>query len=473
MISMKDAFDKIQLKQVETENSEGFKLVECIGEGGQGAVYSTQRRNLLVKLSIVKEDASELVKNTYRRYRLLRGRQDLPSYLAKPLGEIKPIIKKGLIIYGYVMELMEDMVSLHSVFRKNGEEPTAYIKRMGGIKRMYVILRKIAEILDGIHSIGYVYGDLNPNNVFISNDPAYSEVQLIDCDNLMIAADCTGFIYYPGYGSPEILKGLTKNNSNTDSWSYAVLAFFTLRQAMPFQGKMVMDAGTMELSQLERKAEMGELPFIDDDENNSAAHALPKDVMEPPALQQLFQNTFGKDSTPYTRPVLQDWIDTFLEWENRFVKCANKGCGSDYLKYKGVNQCPFCDKKTIEPYAVCRKMIRHGASCSPFDAPQITSDSSIILEIPISEYKMLQLEVRLDANSKKIYIKQISDCDITVEWSIKGVGKGKTVNLRSNIQTGFSVVNKEDNYLQFPEYTFSEGSKARGVLEFTCRGLND
>ena len=62
MISTKDALDKIQLKQVETENSEVFKLVECIGEGGQGAVYSTQRKNLLVKLSIVKENSREFIK---------------------------------------------------------------------------------------------------------------------------------------------------------------------------------------------------------------------------------------------------------------------------------------------------------------------------------------------------------------------------------------------------------------------------
>ncbi|MCQ2061104.1 MAG: serine/threonine protein kinase [Fibrobacter sp.] len=474
MISMKDKLDKIQLTQVGTENSEVFKLVECIGEGGQGAVYTTQRKNLLVKLSIAKEDADDIIKAKYRRYGTLRGRRDLPSYLAKPLSEITPIVRDGFIVYGYVMELMEDMVSLHSLFRKNGEKPTVYISRMGGIQRMYVILRKIAEILDGIHSIGYVYGDLNPNNVFISKDPAYTEVQLIDCDNLMVAADYDGFIYYPGYGAPEILKGIARNSSITDIWSYAVLAFYTLQQAMPFQGKMVMDAGTMELSQLERKAEAGELPFIDEDLNNAAAHALPKDVMESPTLQQLFLKAFGKDSSPISRPVLQEWIAEFQNWEHRFVKCSNKDCGSAYLKYKGVNKCPFCDEKSIESFVVCRKMIRHDLSCSQYDSPIIVVDSPVKVEIPISEYKMLQLEVRLDAKLKKVYIKQFSDEDITVEWSIKGIGTGKKVVLRPNTPngTGLSVLNKEDNFLQFSEYAFCEGNKAQGVLKFTCGGLN-
>lgn len=472
MISMKDVLEKLQFNQVKTENSEVFKLVECIGEGGQGAVFQTQRKNLLVKLSITKEDAKEIIKTKYRRYKSLSGRRDLTPYLAKPLNMIEPIVEDGKVIYGYVMELMEDMVSLQSLFRKNGETPTAYISRMGGIRRIYVLLRKIAEILDNIHSIGYVYGDLNPNNVFVSSDPAYTEVQLIDCDNLMVAADYDGFIYYPGYGAPEIFKGLCKNNTITDSWSYAVLAFVTLRQAKPFQGKMILDAETLELSQLEQKADLGELPFIDENQDNAATHALPKDVMESPLLQQLFLNTFGKDSSINTRPTLQEWINAFLEWENQFVKCANPKCGSVYLKYKGVDKCPFCDKKNIEPFVVCYKMVLHEQACSQFDSRIIVCDVPVNIELPISEYKMIHLEVSLNAKAKKVYIKQLDDEDISAEWTIKSIGSGKKVKLPSNIPVGLSVLNKEQNFLQFPEYSFIEGKKARGVLKFTCGGLN-
>ena len=31
-----------------------------------------------------------------------------------------------------------------------------------------LLLRKLAEILDQIHAAGYCYGDLNPNNIFVS-----------------------------------------------------------------------------------------------------------------------------------------------------------------------------------------------------------------------------------------------------------------------------------------------------------------
>ncbi len=476
MISIKEFIEKIRLSEVESSNSECYELRDCIGEGGQGAVYTTNSKNILVKLSLLKDEEKDKVKTKYRRFATLRNRQDLTPYLAKPLSELKPMMKEKIVIYGYVMELMEDMVSLQSLYHKNSEKPTEYITRMGGIRRMYTILRKVAEILDSIHSIGYVYGDLNPGNVFVSNDLAYSEVQLIDCDNLMIAADYDGIIHFPGYGAPELLKGLCKNNCATDTWSFAILAFFTLRQANPFRGEMVTNASTEKLSELERKAEIAELPFIDESEDNVASHALPMEVMESPALQQLFTKTFGKDATSITRPTLQEWIDTFKKWEYQFVKCANPACKSVYLHGKGIPQCPFCDEKHREPFAVCRKMVRHEQQCVPFDSHAMLCDIPIKLEIPITEYKMLQLELSFDSKAKKIYITQFGDEEIAVEWTVKSIStekEGKIVKLRSNSTTAFSVINREENFIQFPEYAFNEGNKARGVIRFTCRGLDE
>lgn len=102
-----------KITNVETESAGIFELKECIGEGGQGAVYKTQRTNLLIKLSYASKGFNP--ETVYRRYRNLRSRIDLPDYIAKPLNEIKPIEKGGKIFYGYVMELMEDMVSLSSL----------------------------------------------------------------------------------------------------------------------------------------------------------------------------------------------------------------------------------------------------------------------------------------------------------------------------------------------------------------------
>ena len=159
---------KSGIKQVETDSAGAFELRKCIGEGGQGAVYTTQRKNLLIKLSYASKGFNP--KTVYRRYRNLRSRTDLPEYIAKPLNEIKPIEIGDKVFYGYVMELMEDMVSLTSLQSRKNESIDVYLNRLGGIRRIYTLLRKLAEILEQIHAAGYCYGDLNPNNIFVSSD---------------------------------------------------------------------------------------------------------------------------------------------------------------------------------------------------------------------------------------------------------------------------------------------------------------
>lgn len=486
MSAMTDFVSKVQLAQVETENGDVFQLKNCIGEGGQGAVYATQQKGRLVKLSFARKGSEENIKDAYRRYKILRN-GNLPEQLAKPLFEIKPVEMNDVIIYGYVMELMDDMVSLGSQFCKKGERPDAYIHRMGGIRRMYVILRKVAEILDCIHSVGYCYGDLNPNNVFISASTDYDAVQLIDCDNLMVAADCKGSIYFPGYGAPEILKGLSQNSFITDSWSFAVLTFYTLRQTLPFVGKMVADAATMEISQMEKKAEFAELPFIDDESGeNASRQAFPKAIMETKALQDLFARTFGKNVLPFSRPTLSAWIEALQQGECQFFKCAASSCGHVFLRTKGEVKCPFCDGTIVEANATVAVLLSRDKTSIRYGSPLILSDKPVVVEFPISECAMRKLEINLDAVQNKLSLKLLPYGDqeiydsIEVLLAINDSGKGKKMDLAPEIPTLVPIKNGEMYYFNMPAYKNSldqveEGEspmEIRAVVAVMCRGLN-
>ena len=472
--------EKEQITQVETENSEIFELKDCIGEGGQGAVFKTQRKNLLVKLSISRDNSLNKIKSIYRRYNNLRCRRDFPAYLAKPLCEIAPIERNDHIIYGYVMELMEDMVSINSLFRKNNENPLEYINRMGGIQRMYTILRKTAEILDKIHSLGYCYGDLNPNNVFVSSDTNYNEVQLIDCDNLMIASEFEGMIYYPNYGAPEVVKGLSSNNAITDTWSFAVLAFYTLRQVFPFNGLLVTEANSLNLSQMEAKAKFAELPFIDDEQgdNNPPSTAYPIDTMETSELKELFKQTFEKKQSPMERPALFEWIEALQHGENSFVICAS--CGAHYLKRKAIKNCPFCDSTSLKAYVIAQAYVQHGNYVELCGKQTIiTQNNSAIIEIPFKEYQMLKVEMSYNNTDNKIIIKQLTSEKIPTKWAIERItAKAKTAILPPEMPIRFSAQDGIDNYLIFPSYTFKidnneeELHKATGIIRFKYRGAN-
>lgn len=467
---------------VETESAGKFDLKECIGEGGQGAVYKTQHPNLLVKLSYASKDNFN-PNIVYRRYRNLRSRIDLPNNLAKPLNEIKPIIKGGKVFYGYVMELMEDMVPLSSLHCKKGEEFALYIERLGGIRRIYTLLCKLAEILNQIHAVGYCYGDLNPNNIFISSDTEFSEVQLIDCDNMTIAADFKDSILFRGFSAPEVVREHKSNTPLSDTWSFAVVAFFALRQELPFHGRLVTDAATMDISTIEKKEENADLPFIDDqDEDNVGESSVFCDVMETKDLQDLFKRTFSGEKNFLTRPALFEWIEAFQKGEKTFMKCNN--CGKHYIKIGKKHECPFCDKESHAPYILMLNTIITGNKVldTGFSHPAyLLEDTSILMDVPVALTKSVRIKVSFNATKQQLSIQLTDLKELKATLSIPKEKITKNCTLKAGIPLLINVKEGMKYQILFPEYTLEidrdedepkEGDlpKFKGIILFTYRG---
>lgn len=468
---------------VETESASIFELEECIGEGGQGAVYKTQRPNLLVKLSCAsKESFNPNV--AYRRYRNFRSRIDLPNNLAKPLSEIKPIEKGGKVFYGYVMELMDDMVPLSSLHCKKNEKFKLYLERLGGIRRIYILLRKLAEILDQIHAAGYCYGDLNPNNIFVSSNTEYSEVQLIDCDNMTIAADFKESITFRGFSAPEIVREHKSNTPLSDTWSFAVVAFFALRQELPFHGKLVTDAATMEISAIEKKEDESDLPFIDDqNEDNAGKTSIFRDVMETEMLQSLFKRTFSGEKSFLTRPALFEWIEALRESEMMFIKCRN--CGKHYIKVGKKHECPFCDKESYAPYILILNTILAGNKIvdTSFSHPAyLLEDASILLNVPIGDKKSVYIEASFNASKQQLSLLLTNQKELKVTLSIPKEKTAKNCTLKEGVPLLINVKGNNRYQILFPEYMLtsivhdednpkeSEPLKFRGVILFKYWG---
>lgn len=470
-----------KITNVETESAGIFELKECIGEGGQGAVYKTQRTNLLVKLSYASKGFNP--ETVYRRYKNLRSRIDLPDYIAKPLNEIKPIEKGGKIFYGYVMELMEDMVSLTSLQSKKNEKIAFYLERLGGIRRIYTLLRKLAEILEQIHAAGYCYGDLNPNNIFVSSDTEYSEVQLIDCDNMVIAADFNDSIAFKGFAAPEIVREHKFNTPLSDTWSFAVVAFFALRQELPFHGKLVTEAATMEISTIEKREDESDLPFIDDLDNDNAGKSSGfRDLLETKMLQELFKRTFSGEKSFLTRPALFEWIEALQIGEKTFMKCNN--CGKHYIKIGKKHECPFCDKESHAPYILMLNTIITGNKVldTGFSHPAyLLEDTSTLMDVPVALTKSARIEASFNATKQQLSIQLTDLKELKATLSIPKEKITKNCTLKAGIPLLINVKEGMKHQILFPEYTLEidrdedepkEGDlpKFKGVILFTYRG---
>ncbi|MBF0234396.1 MAG: serine/threonine protein kinase [Desulfamplus sp.] len=220
----------------------------------------------------------------------------------------------------------------------------------GAIRRRLLILHRLAELISGIHSFGFTFGDLSPKNIFVSMDKKYHEVQLIDCDNMTPCGSVTGEIFYTRkYGAPEIVRDKVEYSTLTDAWSFAVIAYQLLTLRHPLIGDMVNE-GEVEL---EEKALRGEFPWVEDGDDNSnlCSTGLPSELVALKPLRALFHKTFSGTKDPWTRPEILEWHDVLQRCLYAFYKCDQ--CG-EYFIYTPKPVCPFCKKNKTGGYVVLK-----------------------------------------------------------------------------------------------------------------------
>ena len=147
-----------------------YELRGELSRGGQGVVYHTQYPQVLIK-GFTNKDAHARLR--WSRHIAWLTRAELSGLkLARPL---KLLAEPRC---GYVMELMDGLVPLQSLFDSYvaaEEEASADYLRQGGLRRRIRILSQLARTLNQLHARGMLYGDLSPSNIFVSDDPGHAE----------------------------------------------------------------------------------------------------------------------------------------------------------------------------------------------------------------------------------------------------------------------------------------------------------
>jgi serine/threonine protein kinase len=70
-----------------------------------------------------------------------------------------------------------------------------------------------------------------------------------------------------GYAAPELIRKESGNNTQTDAWSFAVIALQLLANIHPFNNGIAVQDEEPEIA--EEKSERGEFPWIFDTEDDS------------------------------------------------------------------------------------------------------------------------------------------------------------------------------------------------------------
>jgi serine/threonine protein kinase len=353
---------------------------KVLGQGGQGVVYRTKDPDLAIKLvtdesgaPVTDEDLIERYSRRFKRVRQL------------PLPESLNISLPAAVLQnnaGYVMQLLSEMVPF-SHFWLDGKSaqnitsddipewltamPEADSKKIvhyyktGGLRRRLMALYKCASLLARLHGNGLVYGDISPNNIFISEGVEDSSVWLIDADNIRFEITSGGnIVYTEKYGAPELVRRNDGGRPASDCHAFAVVAFYLLSLIHPLIGRKVdgTDEGDWADDEnddenleenIKKKAYAGFFPWVDEqsDDSNSSDSGLPRSLLLTEKLKLLFERTFGPGRTsPLLRPTIYHWPEALAQAADVTVTCP--GCSmnfyDDYIDPEtDDHRCPYCD----------------------------------------------------------------------------------------------------------------------------------
>ena len=444
---------------------------EMLGQGGQGIVFRTKDPDVAVKL--VTDEYGKPVNNKalIQRYsKRLKNIRLLPLpfnlHLAYPVALLKDKV-------GYVMQLLSDMtpftcfwldgkgadkISFEDIPDWLGKMPKDEAKKIihylntGGLRRRLTALYKCASILARLHGNGFVYGDISPSNVYISNDVSFSEVWLIDADNLRFEVESGGSgVYTPVYGAPELVQGLDISRARTDCHSFAVMAFYILTMIHPFIGDLVENGEncdwadeTFEGGDPEEKAYAGYFPWVDDEEDksNSTTAGLPRKLVLTNKLMGLFQETFGVGRTHFwKRPTIYHWPEALAQAADTAIVCSN--CKMSFFLDIDGERCPYCNVKKpkillFQAYRWLGREIPLGPPCWKFAREWSSSNESFSLParifMPFSVTDGDNAFLKISFDDQKILIVKSQDCQQDILIALPNENRGEFKGFMSQIQ---------------------------------------
>jgi eukaryotic-like serine/threonine-protein kinase len=316
-----------------------------VGSGGHGAVYRVRQSQDAVKL--LHDDVEALEADGAGPGESLDERIRRLEWL--PLDDLpiaRPKVRLAEPHVGYLMPFPEDMVPIATLCEPPEGELEPWYLAGGGLRRRLRLLARCAGVLATLHGRGLVYGDISPRNVLVSAAARRDGLWFIDPDNVTVESSAgQRAVATRLYRAPEIARRQGGFTPFSDAYSFAILAYQTLRADHPLIGDGTTTA------QLEEDAERGLLPWTghSTDERNRSDYGIPARAVLTSELTKLFERAFEDGlREPRRRPTALAWLAALGAAADHTVICLGRGCGHSF--YAFVGQCPFCG--TTRPDAI-------------------------------------------------------------------------------------------------------------------------
>ncbi|RRA47881.1 helix-hairpin-helix domain-containing protein [Acidipila sp. EB88] len=201
----------------------------------------------------------------------------------------------------------------------------------------------VSIVMETLHNHGYVVGDVNESNFFISDEAL---VTIVDCDSMQVRTPecifhCT--VAKPEYLPPEmhgVHLATTRRGPEQDNFALAILLFLLLMEGVhPYSGAW---KGAGDPPPLEERIRTGDCAYVIG-KRVAPMPAAPPFEMLPVALQALFKRAFGDGHAhPSARPSAYEWRQALAS-----VRLARCKSNPQHSYSEHVPSCPWCARKML------------------------------------------------------------------------------------------------------------------------------
>lgn len=308
-------------------------LVEVLGKGGEGSVFTLQGTPDLV--AKVYHDPIDREKQSKLTYMVGAHDEKLLNYAAWPQATLHE--SRGGPVVGFTMEKvggMKPIQSLYSPAQRKQEFPQR------GWDFLVLAARNTAAAFSVLHDRGFVAGDVNHGNLYVGQSAV---VKLIDCDSYQLSDGVNQHLCEVGVGTytPPELQG--KNfrrvvrTPNHDNFGLGLLIWHLLLGGRhPYAG-------------VPQKEGLGET-IEDNISEFRFAYSTSQSLLLPPpsalplstvpgSIAGMFEKTFTEEGQRTGRPTAHQWIVALDELRSRLRPCAKSKL---HAFPTHLSTCPWC-----------------------------------------------------------------------------------------------------------------------------------
>lgn len=294
------------------------RILEVLGQGGQGIVYRAEFAGNEYALKMY-------FQNKLRRPEIFR---DNLRTLCEDKTAHKAFLMPQLLTaqtdegFGFMMGLIPEE------YKPFSDILNARVK-LSGLYSVVNSAIKITSAFRELHNSGKSYQDMNDGGFFIR--PSDGDVLICDCDNIAPDGEHLGIAGKPGYMAPEIVRGEKAPDKFTDRYSLAVVLFRLLLRGDPLEGGKVLKSVCL-TEEAERRHYGFEPIFVYDpnDDSNRPVRGVHNNIIKfwrimPDYIREAFEFSFTTGlSEPSKRIIEKQWLDLLKRLRGDITACP---CG--------------------------------------------------------------------------------------------------------------------------------------------------